>query len=74
LRKTGIEEDGHQGRRASRKTGIKEDGHQGRRASRKTGIKEDGPKGRCLVPQLRDDVDYNPTRKILDWRLMIEDW
>ena len=27
-----------------------------------------------LVPQLGDDVDHNPTRKILDWRLMIEDW
>jgi hypothetical protein len=27
-----------------------------------------------LMPQLGDDVDHNPTRKILDWRLMIEDW
>jgi hypothetical protein len=27
-----------------------------------------------LVPQLGDDVDHNPTHKILDWRLMIEDW
>jgi hypothetical protein len=26
------------------------------------------------VPQLGVDVDHNPTHKILDWRLMIEDW
>ena len=29
---------------------------------------------RALVPQLGDDIDHNPTRMILDWRLMIEDW
>jgi hypothetical protein len=25
-------------------------------------------------PRLGDDIDHNPTHKILDWRLMIEDW
>jgi hypothetical protein len=28
----------------------------------------------ALVPRIGDDVDHNPTRRILDWRLMIEDW
>ena len=29
---------------------------------------------RALVPRLGDDIDHYPTHKILDWRLMIEDW
>jgi hypothetical protein len=31
-------------------------------------------RSRGPVPRLGADVDHNPTRKILDWRLMIEDW